>query len=139
MSTNSLIGKVKEDGSVEGIYCHWDGDPSYNGKILLESYKDEAKIDKLLELRSLSSLGKEIGDKVDFDDHEAGKGQCVSHYRDRDEKDINIIKSKSVEDFRVNSNYGGTEFVYTFKDGVWTCFDQAEDKSFELTEKSCSN
>jgi len=30
MATRSNIGIVNEDGSVTGIYCHWDGYPENN-------------------------------------------------------------------------------------------------------------
>ncbi len=35
MATRSNIGIVNEDGSITGIYCHYDGYPEYVGKMLL--------------------------------------------------------------------------------------------------------
>jgi len=58
MSTRSTISKVNQDGTITSIYCHWDGYYSNNGKLLLENYNDEKKIDELLSLGSLSSLEK---------------------------------------------------------------------------------
>ena len=48
MATRSRIGMVKDDGTVESIYCHFDGYPSNNGKILKEHYADKSKVEKLL-------------------------------------------------------------------------------------------
>ncbi len=31
------------DGIIKSIYCHWDGYPSNNGKILLEHYNSQEK------------------------------------------------------------------------------------------------
>ena len=36
MSTRSNIAIKRKNGTVESIYCHWDGYLSYNGKILLK-------------------------------------------------------------------------------------------------------
>jgi hypothetical protein len=44
MATRSRIGIELEDGVIESIYCHWDGYPENNGKILLEHYQDPNKI-----------------------------------------------------------------------------------------------
>ena len=40
MATRSRIAIEKENGTVESIYCHWDGYPENNGRILVENYTD---------------------------------------------------------------------------------------------------
>ena len=60
MATRSRIAIENEDGTVDSIYCHWDGYPSHNGKILKEHYSDRAKLKQLIELGSISSLGSKI-------------------------------------------------------------------------------
>ena len=40
MATRSVIGIVNLDKSITGIYCHYDGYPENNGKILLNHYTD---------------------------------------------------------------------------------------------------
>ena len=67
MSTRSRIAKLNDDGSIRVIYCHSDGYLSYNGRILLEHYTDPAKVDALLDLGDISSLGEEIGEQHPFD------------------------------------------------------------------------
>jgi len=57
MGTRSAIGKFNPNGTMTLIYCHWDGYPSYNGRILNEHYKTLEDVDKLLALGDLSSLG----------------------------------------------------------------------------------
>lgn len=59
MSTNAIIYAKQADGTIKGIYLHWDGYLSNAGKTLLHSYTDPKKIDKLIHLGGLSSLGKE--------------------------------------------------------------------------------
>lgn len=65
MATRSLIGILKEENLVDYVYCHWDGYPSHNGKILLENYTTEEKVLELLEKGDLSCLGEEIN-KCEF-------------------------------------------------------------------------
>lgn len=56
MSTNSNIGIRYENGKIDSIYCHWDGYPEYNGRILNESYNKLEKVQELIELGDISSL-----------------------------------------------------------------------------------
>ena len=127
MSTRSYIGKVEKDGRVKAIYCHWDGYISNNGRILESSYKDEKKIDELLSLGALSSLGEEIGNKVDFDKrisdtdyYERTKNQCVSYWRDRGEE-FSIHESKNLPEFEkfIKKIAWDAEYVYLFNNGEW--------------------
>ena len=72
MATRSRIGIENENGTVATIYCHWDGSPSSNGKILKENYRDEESVRKLLSLGDLSEL-RETPET------------CVAYHRDRGE------------------------------------------------------
>lgn len=76
MGTRSRIGLELPDGTFGSIYCHWDGYPGYNGKILLGHYSDPAKVEELISLGDLSSLGAEIGEKHDFN-RPRGCLQCL--------------------------------------------------------------
>lgn len=60
MATRSTIAMECKDGSIKQIYCHYDGYPIYNGFILEEYYKDQKKVEKLLNLGNIKSLGKDI-------------------------------------------------------------------------------
>ena len=60
MATRSMIYKEQQDGTLKGIYCHWDGYLEYNGSILLEHYSDPDKLEKLLALGDISSLGEKL-------------------------------------------------------------------------------
>ena len=60
MSTRSHIGIWNEDGSLDVIYCHWDGYPSYNGALLLHRYQDPEKIRELIALGDISSLAESV-------------------------------------------------------------------------------
>lgn len=60
MSTRSMIGKMNEDGTVEAIYCHFDGYLDGVGATLFEAYQDQKKIDQLIYKGDVSSLGASI-------------------------------------------------------------------------------
>lgn len=43
MATRSIIGIENKNKSIDSIYCHWDGYPQNNGKILFENYNSREK------------------------------------------------------------------------------------------------
>jgi hypothetical protein len=65
MATRSTISVEQADGSVVGVYCHWDGYLSHNGKILEMSYNNSAKAQALIETGDISSLGNTL-EETDF-------------------------------------------------------------------------
>ena len=67
MATRSTIALEYADGTVDQIYCHWDGYLENNGKILVEHYMDPFKVQQLMALGDISSLGPNIGEKHSFD------------------------------------------------------------------------
>jgi len=63
-STISIVDKKAKNGQGRQIYCHWDGYPENNGKILLEHYQDANKINELIDLGNISSLAENIHPKT---------------------------------------------------------------------------
>ena len=87
MATRSNIAMKTAEGKIVSVYCHWDGYVANNGRILLENYTDIDKIEALVALGSISSLGTAIGDKQDFDDRSTQKDEWTLFYsRDRGEQ-----------------------------------------------------
>ena len=82
MGTRSTIG-ARKDGSYIFIFCHWDGYYEHNGKILYKHYQNPEKVKQLLNLGDLSTLGKNIGTKHDF--NESPEDECNAYIRDRGE------------------------------------------------------
>ena len=109
MATRSTIAIQNDDGTVTGIYCHWDGYLSYNGRILKENYNTEAKVRELIALGQLSALGETIGEKVDFNN--APDGQCIAYGRDRGEIDSDAETFNTWTDLL---NLSGQEYNYLF-------------------------
>ena len=129
MATRSVIAKLDSKG-IKAVYCHNDGYLEYNGKLLSTHYTNENKVDKLLAEGDISSLGREIGIKTDFNSSCYHKGddfnyQCKFYARDRGEKgteaqefkdDIALLDSDLVS---IVSN----GFVYLYAYGTWYVYD----------------
>lgn len=130
MGTRSTIAIQNADGTVTGIYCHWDGYLSHNGRILAENYTDEDSVRALIGLGDLSSLGETIGNKVDFGDYDAHKGQCVAYARDRGETGV---EAQTDRHWAALLESYGQEFNYLFVPGTGWLVDYGE-KSGRLAE-----
>jgi len=115
MATRSLIGKLNSDNTVDYIYCHWDGYVEHNGAILQEHYNTLEKIDELLALGDLSSLGSKIGEKHEFENGPNGDW-CTAYGRDREDDEVEM-KSTTLEDYPSENEY--TEYQYLFTDKGW--------------------
>ena len=134
MATRSTIGILNTDGSVTAVYCHWDGYPEHNGKILIENYTTEEKVRELIGLGSISSLGAKIGEQhpfsklelkqeaPDFDELMAlyakseAAGWTTFYGRDRGEPNCVPNIFPNVADF---VNEFSEEYNYLFISGTW--------------------
>lgn len=120
MATRSRIAIEDQTGKVRSIYCHWDGYPSNNGRILLEHFQTQEKVESLIELGSISSLNKnvEIPEGVTHSFDNPADDVVVAYHRDRAE-DLVILDHDNVEDF-VKSDIEEYGYVFTAA-GEWLC------------------
>jgi hypothetical protein len=108
MSTRSRIAIETESGTVKSIYCHFDGYVSGVGKTLFNHY-DREKLEKLIELGDISSLGESTED-------------TVAYWRDRGE-DFHSTDYLNIEGLFENCFRSGEEYTYYLnKDGVWMLY-----------------
>ncbi len=122
MGTRSAIG-IKHGDVVKAIYCHYDGYPEYMGRVLTLYYQDSIKVNKLISMGDMSSIGAAIGNKHAFNDRSNYLDnniaeQCTFYARDRGEDNVDFRTFQSEQDFLDNFN-AGEEFHYLFKDGAW--------------------
>lgn len=101
MSTNSTIAILNEDGTVTGIYCHWDGYVEANGRLLTENYNDEDSVRNLLELGDLSYLEETLDD-------------TCAYARDRGDRKINARTYDDWTDLMIRM---GESYNYLFVPG----------------------
>ena len=108
MATRSFIGKLLNDGSVRGIYCHHDGYPEGVGRTLEERYTSPEVVDALLSLGDISSLGDDLG-------------TTEAYHRDRGEDlQPNTMYSTVRHLLRKGGAELGAEHAYVFEAGAWT-------------------
>lgn len=119
MATRSHIGIQNKDGSIQYSYCHWDGYPSNNGKLLLENYNTEEKVRELLSYGSISSLDYNIEKTIFYSRDKGGDLICQTSF------------NKNV----FNKDYG---YLFYPEDNKWE-YCQWNEKWSTLTEKICNN
>jgi len=99
MSTRSTISIETPEG-IRYIYCHFDGSLEHVGSILKEHYNTPEKINALINLGDISSLGKDLD-------------RTVAYHLDRKEpcwiQTVSFLGDISAQDYN-----------YLFKDGVWS-------------------
>lgn len=112
MGTRSRIAHYNSaDNVYSSIYCHWDGYPEYNGKILQEHYNTEEKVLALLQNGDMSALNPTIEESV--------------FYKARGE-DCPMKQAKYME------ISGDIEWVYVFREGQWYCKEHRKGAHWKL-------
>jgi hypothetical protein len=109
MGTRSTIAIEYADGTVDQIYCHWDGYLEHNGQILQAHYSDPFKVRQMMDLGDMSSLGERIGTQHAFD--KAPEGECTFYKRDRNESGCEAKRFKSYEEYVADHQYEEYEYI----------------------------
>jgi hypothetical protein len=122
MATRSAIG-IKHGNRIKAIYCHWDGYIEHTGAVLNVYYQDSIKVNKLISMGDLSSIGAVIGEEHDFDENkeylpDGAAEQCTFYTRDRGE-DAAFKSFKNETAFVEHYDRCGCEFFYLYDHGVW--------------------
>lgn len=124
MGTRSRIGLQTGNGAVYSIYCHWDGYPSHNGRILMEHYATEERVRALLELGNLSVLDARLDPDPGHEhsvDGQRQRGVCLAYGRDRGETEQEVDVDDTQADFFKRCTEGWEEWAYLFipESGQW--------------------
>ena len=136
MATRSVIVKLdSKTKKIKAVYCHNDGYLAHNGCILDSHYQDESKVDELLKHGDLSSLGNNIGEKINWDDIELQNynKQCMFYARDRGEYLKNrkpIILEDDIALVEFANNACDAQYIYMYAFGAWYVYCMAEDNQF---------
>jgi len=117
MATRSTIALEFADGTVQQVYCHWDGYLDHNGKILFEHYKDPFKLRDLIDLGDISSLAPSIDKPKGHSFDKSVDGYTVFYARDRGEE-LRVNKFRDFEDYKANHQYEEYEYILR-TDGNW--------------------
>ena len=139
MGTRSTIALEYADGTVEQVYCHWDGYLEHNGKILAEHYSNPFVLRDLIDLGDVSSLRPTVGTKhafsklevpMDGEAYDKLYGEMTTFYgRDRGEDGVSAKKFKDFADYRANHQYEEYEYILRSVNGeaVWFVADHSDE------------
>ena len=136
MSTRAGIGILQEDGTIKAIYLHNDGYISHTGTILANHYNSMERIETLLDLGNLSSIGKILEPNEKFPHSFFNRQACVvyAYHRDRGEdlRPARLYKDK--EDYQTTGKSDfWADYLYLFANGEWQFFGpQSKDQWFNL-------
>ena len=128
MSTNAAIGLTMPDGTIKAVHLHWDGYIAHGGagETLAEHYKDREKVEKLIALGFLSSLGAEVAPDP-ASPHSWKNPQpnvTVAYHRDRNDPLEPAIVFKDKDSFAEEAKGSlWAEYAYLFEDGRWLVCD----------------
>lgn len=129
MGSRSAIGMKNEKGQIEAIYCHWDGYPEWVGKILVENYDTKEKVEELLALGDLSSLGKRV--KPNEDEIHTYENPVddvtIAYHRDRGEELNPAGTYSSIEEFITEFKEAWCSYFYVFDNGDWYVYEDSND------------
>ena len=147
MGTRSTIALEFADGTIQQVYCHWDGYLAHNGAILAEHYSDPFKLRDLIDLGDLSSLRPEIGEKHAFSHFElraeevAGyklltENMCTFYGRDRNESGTGAKKFKDYADYVENHQYEEYEYILRNVEGKAVWFVKCHSEDWKTLEQA---
>ena len=148
MGTRSRIGIELPDHSVVSVYCHWDGYPEGNGKILVQHYLNREDVQELIDGGSMSSLrtrgtwddssplrdenGEYICDAAGYLKYENDREPQPLYHSERG--DGQEPTHTSFDEF-VSGNLGGEEYAYLYNlDDNWKCYKMNYKAPVELVE-----
>jgi hypothetical protein len=127
MATRSRIGIELQDGSILSAYHHWDGYPTWLGRILETHYNTKEKVSALIDGGDMSCCwadeiwGKKLPQGEYAPEYYSARGEnCPPRY------------DQTREEYLSDSE----EYSYIFTSAGWVCYDMNEfnDNDPEIVE-----
>ena len=132
MGTRSTIALEFADGTVEQVYCHWDGYLENNGKILATHYMDPFKVKVLLAGGDMSSLSESVEGCSFYS--ERGEVCPANKYKNADEY-FDCSQQEEYDYILRNVNGVAVWFVRCYaSNGVWVTMTEAIEMTKEYAE-----
>jgi len=115
MATRSRIGIQLADESILSVYHHWDGYPSWLGRILKTHYNSKELAAELIDGGDMSSAWTNAG----FNNETVAQGPLYYSQRGDDcppriDKNLKVFLAF------------GEEYSYIFRNGEWVCYNMNE-------------
>ena len=131
MGTKSRIGILNQDGTVRSVYCHFNGQPQFNGAKLVRHYKDRSKVEALINLGHLQILDKHIECPEGHSMDKPIDNFTVAFHRDGGAFEDPFFH-KSVKEF-INDRLESYGYLFTLEN-EWLCFDGRTKEQIKLDE-----
>ena len=133
MGTRSRIGIQLQDNSVLSVYCHYDGYPEFNGRVLRDNYDTIDKVRNLIDGGDMSCTWTNAGWN-----NETLPESGPLHYTARGESlESNAPRyDESIFDFLDKKNNEEYAYIWTVNN-EWKCLDMHsfdDSKSPEVVE-----
>ena len=126
MGTRSTIALEFADGTVQQVYCHWDGYLEHNGQILQAHYRDPFKLRDLIDLGGFSSLCATV------------EATAETAYTRRGEE-CRVEKFVNFRDYLENHQYEEYEYILRQVDGKAVWFVADHDNFFVTLESAIAD
>ncbi len=127
MGTRSRIGIQLQDESIVSVYCHYDGYPAFNGKVLRDNYDTVEKVKELIDGGNMSCTWTNAGWQ-----NETLPESGALYYTSRGESLED--NAPRIDDNIVEYLNDGEEYAYIFnRFNEWVCYD-LHDTTAKLTE-----
>jgi len=117
MGTRSRIGIQLSDESILSVYHHWDGYPTWLGKVLNTHYSSKEKVEELIDGGDMSTCWSDSiwGDKLP-------EGEYAPEYYSARGENCPPRLDNDLSEYLKESE----EYSYIFRDGAWMCYDMNE-------------
>ena len=131
MATRARIGIQLSDDSILSVYHHWDGYPTWLGRILKTHYNTKEKVSELIDGGDMSVCWTDDHFRNSDGKIEKKAEYGPQYYSERGEDCPPRLDADLCEYLKE-----GEEYSYIFRSGKWICYDMNEfnDKLPELTE-----
>jgi hypothetical protein len=130
MATRSRIGLKLDDGKIKQVYCHWDGYVEGVGLTLVENYNTIDKVEELINLGDISSLGFKISTDEPHTFDNPVNGVTVAYSRDRGETGVEA-QTLTMDEWMSVAYSSPIDFYYLFSDGEWWVFKLCRQKGWK--------
>ena len=126
MSTRSCIGVKLPDGTINAIYCHFDGYPDHHFPILVEHYNSQELAEALVELGDMSVLAESIECPEGHSFDSKFKDYSVYYGRDRGEDGVEFRNYPDEEALNVLFQ----DYMYLWDGTKWMAYDTPYNASY---------
>jgi len=136
VSTRSSIAYLNKDGSVDSVYCHFDGYPEGVGSCLVNCHNNDEDAKHIIELGDMSHIEEKLDPDGPHSFDNPQHGVTVFYGRDRGEKNVDSRHWECFDDwFEMAPDIYDADFCYWWDGDMWHCQSPWEEREIYLYGK----